>query len=153
MVKKPGFSGIGFVCFVFVFFIVTFITMEYYHIFTVKESVETDVSRALNVAVEFAMLDLDRTTHESVMNTDIAEQEFEKYLKEDMGLNRSYEKYDTEGDFQYQIIIDSENIQRSPAKYTISGKIKMQPVTVRNILPSRFDIPFSASSRNTRMDD
>lgn len=151
--KKSAFSGIGFICFIFIFGIITFITMEYYHIFTVKESIDTEISRALNISVDTAMQDIDWIQHNSVMNTDIAESEFEKYLKNDMGLNNNYEKYDANGEFQYQIIIDSENVQRSPAKYTVSGRIRLQPVTVRSILPNRFDIPFSQSSRNTRYDD
>lgn len=151
--RKSGFTGLGFIAFVFIFFIVTFITMEYYHIFTVKESVETDISRALNISVDTAMQDIDWIQHNSVMNTSIAEQEFKKYLLNDMGLNSDYEKYDAAGEFKYQIFIDDKAIQRSPAKYTVSGRIRMQPVTVRSILPARFDIPFSQSSRNTRYDD
>ena len=53
--KKPAFSGIGFITAIFIFGIALFITMEYYHIFTVKESVETDISRALNISVTMAV--------------------------------------------------------------------------------------------------
>ena len=35
--KKPAFSGIGFITAIFIFGIALFITMEYYHIFTIKE--------------------------------------------------------------------------------------------------------------------
>ena len=111
--KKAAFSGIGFIAAIFIFGIALFITMEYYHIFTVKESVETDISRALN----------------------------------------DYEKYADDGSFQYQIIIDKSDIQKSPAKYSIAGRIRMQPVTVRSILPKTFDIPFELSSNNIRTDD
>ena len=52
--KKPAFSGIGFITAIFIFGIALFITMEYYHIFTIKESVETDISRALNISVTMA---------------------------------------------------------------------------------------------------
>ena len=85
--KKPAFSGIGFITAIFIFGIALFITMEYYHIFTVKE------------------------------------------------------------------IIDETDIQKSPAKYSITGRIRMQPVTVRSILPKSFDIPFKLSSNNIRTDD
>lgn len=151
--KKNAFSGLGFVCFIFIFGIITFITMEYYHIFTIKESVDTEISRALNISVDTAMQDIDWIQRKSVMNTDIAEEEFEKYLKNDMRLNNSYERYDANGEFMYQIIIDEEDIQESPARYTVRGRIRLQPVTVRSILPDRFDIPFEQSSRNTRYDD
>ena len=57
--KKPAFSGIGFITAIFIFGIALFITMEYYHIFTIKESVETDISRALNISVTMAVQDMD----------------------------------------------------------------------------------------------
>ena len=56
--KKAAFSGIGFIAAIFIFGIALFITMEYYHIFTVKESVETDISRALNISVTMAVQDM-----------------------------------------------------------------------------------------------
>lgn len=70
-----------------------------------------------------------------------------------MKLNNDYEKYADDGSFQYQIIIDKSEIQKSPAKYSIAGRIRMQPVTVRSILPKTFDIPFELSSNNIRTDD
>ena len=146
--KKAAFSGIGFIAAIFIFGIALFITMEYYHIFTVKESVETDISRALNISVT-----MDWVQHNSVMDTEKAQREFKTYLTEDMKLNNDYEKYADDGSFQYQIIIDKSDIQKSPAKYSIAGRIRMQPVTVRSILPKTFDIPFELSSNNIRTDD
>ena len=151
--KKKAFSGIGFILAIFMFGIALFITMEYYHIFTTKESVDIDVSRALNVSVDLAMQDIDWIQHNSVMDTTKAEKEFKSYLINDMGLNSNYEKYDSNGEFLYQIIIDETKIQRTPAKFKVSGRIRMKPVTVRSVLPETFDVPFSEESKNTRYDD
>ena len=65
--------------------------MEYYHIFTIKESVETDISRALNISVTMAVQDMDWVQHNSVMDTQKAQREFKTYLTEDMKLNDEYE--------------------------------------------------------------
>ena len=73
--KKAAFSGIGFIAAI-IFGIALFITMEYYHIFTVKESVETDISRALNISVTMAVQDMDWVQHNSVMDTEKAQREF-----------------------------------------------------------------------------
>ena len=51
------------------------------------------------------------------------------------------------------LLINETDIQKSPAKYSITGRIRMQPVTVRSILPKSFDIPFKLSSNNIRTDD
>lgn len=153
--KKKAFSGIGFVVFVFVFVIVTALSIEYFRIFSLKESIETDISRALNISVDIAMQDINRIQHKSIMNTDTARVEFEKYLKDDMGLNSFNEKYDGNGNFMYRLIIEEEQVQRTPAKYIVKGNIRMQPIIIRNFFPDgyTFDIPFAQESRNTRYDD
>lgn len=153
--RKKAFSGIGFIVFVFIFTIITTLSIEYYRIFSLKESIETDVSRALNISVDTAMQNIDWIQHESVMDTNTAKNEFKKYLKDDMGLNNFNEKYNGNGDFLYKLIIDVETVQRSPAKYIVSGNIRMRPAIIENFLPDgyTFDIPFSQESRNTRYDD
>ena len=99
------------------------------------------------------MQDIDWIQHNSVMDTTKAEKEFKSYLINEMGLNSNYEKYDSNGEFLYQIIIDETKIQRTPAKFKVSGRIRMKPVTVRSVLPETFDVPFSEESKNTRYDD
>ena len=132
--KKAAFSGIGFIAAIFIFGIALFITMEYYHIFTVKESVETDISRALNISVTMAVQDMDWVQHNSVMDTEKAQREFKTYLTEDMKLNNDYEKYADDGSFQYQIIIDKSDIQKSPAKYSKDKTVEKQDKTSKNSL-------------------
>ncbi|NDO19222.1 hypothetical protein FMM68_06080 [Lachnospiraceae bacterium MD329] len=153
---KKAFSGVGFVVFVFVFAIVATLSIEYYRIFSFKESVETDISRALNISVDIAMQDINRIQHKSIMDTDTARIEFKKYLKDNMGLNSFNEKYDNNGKFMYRLIIEDEQVQRSPAKYISRGKIRMQPIIIRKFFPDdgyTFDLPFKQESRNTRYDD
>lgn len=152
--KKKAFSGIGFILAIFMFGIALFITMEYYHIFTTKESVDIDVSRALNISVDLAMQDIDWIQHNSVMDTTKAEKEFKSYLINDMGLNSNYEKYDSNGEFLYQIIIDETKIQRTPAKFKVSGRIRMKSRNSTEVSCLKtFDVPFSEESKNTRYDD
>lgn len=153
--RKKAFSGIGFIVFVFIFAIIATLSIEYYRIFTIKESVSTEISRALNISVDTAMQDVDWIQHNSVMNTSIAEAEFKKYLEDSMELNQYYERYDSNGDFMYQIIIDSQQIEESPARYSIKGKIRLQPAMIRKFFADgyKFDIAFSQTSRNTRYDD
>ena len=153
--KKKAFSGIGFIVFVFVFAIVATLSIEYYRIFSLQESVTTEISRALNISVDIAMLDLDRIQHTSVMDCDVAKDEFKEYLHDVMGLNSYNEKFDSNGKFMYQIIIDDEILQESPAEYTVSGRIRMAPSMIENFMPDgyTFDIPFRQKSKNTRYDE
>ena len=151
--KKSAFSQIGFVVFIFVFACVACLSLEYYHIITLTESVETEVSRALNISVIMATQDVDWVEHTSVMDTDTAKREFKKYLMDEMELNNNYEKFDDDGKFLYQLIIENSDIHKSPAKYEVDGQIQMSTVTLKNILPAKFKVPFKASSNNIRTDD
>lgn len=44
MKRKSGLVNVFFLLFVFVFIIITVITVEFYHIFTVKEYIDTELS-------------------------------------------------------------------------------------------------------------
>ena len=72
---------------------------------------------------------------------------------DEMELNNNYEKFDDDGKFLYQLIIENSDIHKSPAKYEVDGQIQMSTVTLKNILPAKFKVPFKASSNNIRTDD
>ena len=74
-------------------------------------------------SVDLAMQDIDWIQHNSVMDTTKAEKEFKSYLINDMGLNSNYESM-INGEFLYQIVIDETKIQRTPAKFKVSGRIR-----------------------------
>ena len=88
------------------------------------------------------MQDIDWIQHNSVMDTTKSGKEFKSYLINDMGLNSNYEKYDSNGEFSYQIIIDETKFKEHTNKFKVSGRIRMKPVTVRSVLPQTFDVPF-----------
>lgn len=152
---KPGFSGIGFIIFIFVFVIIATLSIEYYRIFTIKQNIDDEISRGLNISVISALQDIDWINRDSVMDCDIAQAEFESYLIDTMGLNRYNQKYDSNGNFMYQIIIEDEILQESPAKYEVTGSIRMTPGIIENFMPEgyTFDIPFRLESQNVRTDE
>ena len=61
MERKSGSVNVFFILFIMAFIIITSVTVEFYHIFTVKEYIDTELSRALNIATDYAMLDEYRT--------------------------------------------------------------------------------------------
>lgn len=67
METKSGAVNVFFILFIMAFIIITAVTVEFYHIFTVKEYIDTELSRALNIATDYAMLDEYRMEHTSMI--------------------------------------------------------------------------------------
>jgi hypothetical protein len=150
-IKRSASANVFFVLFLFIFVIVTTLTVEWYRIYTLKEYVDTEMSRAVNIAVDIAMLDEFRMEHISKMDKAVAKSEFKSYLSTEMKLNSSNERVQN-GKFIYKIIINKEVLEESPAKYEINGMIRTKPVLLGNLININIDIPFKQTSRNQRFE-
>lgn len=149
MLYKKAFSNPGFVLFLFVFIVITVFTVEYYRMYTIKEYIDDEMSRAVNIAVDTAMLDEYRQVHISFIDVATAKKAFDDYIHNEMKLNSSNERFD-DGKFQYRLIINEEVVEASPAKYTVKGILRMRPILLENLAPVDIDIPFKQTSRNQR---
>ena len=149
MNRKSGAVNVFFILFIFVFIIITVVTVEFYHIFTVKEYIDTELSRALNIATDYAMLDEYRMEHISMIHIPTAVSEFESYLHNEMQLNSSNERIEG-GEVKYKLIINNTDIVSSPASYQVSGVVRIKPVLLSSLVPIDIDIPFKAKARNQR---
>lgn len=148
---KRGFANVGFVFFIFVFIIIAVLSIEVYNIYTMKEYIDNEMSRACNIATDIAMIDEYRWMHISMMDTAAAETEFNKYLHDDMGLNANNEKI-VDGKLKYVLVIDKRTASASPAAYEVKGRILFRPILMGNIYPGMVEIPFKEKSRNQRFE-
>lgn len=151
MKRKSGLVNVFFLLFIFVFVIITVVTVEFYHIFTVKEYIDTELSRALNIATDSAMLDEYRMEHISMIHISTAVNEFESYLHNEMQLNSSNERIE-DGNVKYKLIIHDTDITSSPASYRVSGIVRMKPTLLSTLVPIDIDIPFNVKARNQRFE-
>ena len=149
MKRKKGFANTFFVLFLFVFIVITTVTVEFYHIFTLKEYIDTEISRALNIATDFAMLDEYRMEHISMIDIPIAKNEFYSYLHNEMKLNSSNERIEN-GKVVYTLVINKLTAENAPVKFEASGIVRTKPVLLSNLVPINVDIPFKVKARNQR---
>lgn len=149
MKRKKGFANTFFVLFLFVFIVITTVTVEFYHIFTLKEYIDTEISRALNIATDFAMLDEYRMEHISMIDIPIAKNEFFSYLHNEMKLNSSNERIEN-GKVVYTLVINKLTAENDPVKFEASGIVRTKPVLLFNLVPINVDIPFKIKARNQR---
>lgn len=87
-----------------VFMILVGVAIEYGRAATIKRSVEDGLSKALNSAVQMAMLDEYRMEHISRIDTDVAAMEVYSYIKTAMGLEApSYAMHGSNGSTLYRL--------------------------------------------------
>lgn len=149
MHRKKGFSNVFFILFLFVFAVVTSLTVEFYHIFTVKEYIDTELSRALNIATDYAMLDEYRMEHISMIDIPTAKNEFNSYLHSEMKLNSSNERIKN-GEVVYTLVIKKLTAENDPVKFEAVGVVRTKPVLLSSLVPVNIDIPFKVKARNQR---
>lgn len=149
MKRKRGSINVFFLLFLFMFILITTVTVEFYHAFVLKEYVDTEISRALNIATDYAMLDEYRMEHISMIDISTAKSEFNSYLHTEMQLNSSLERVDASKTV-YQLIISNIIIENNPVKFEVSGIIRTRPVLLSNLVPIDIDIPFKIKARNQR---
>lgn len=149
MKRKRGSSNVFLILFLFVFIIITTVTIEFYNIFTLKEHIDTELSRALNIATDSAMLDEYRMEHISMIDLNTAQNEFNSYLHTEMRLDASNERYE-DGKFRYKLIINKTVLKNNPVVFEVSGVLRTKPVLLSGLVPVNIDIPFKVKARNQR---
>lgn len=115
-----------------------------------KEYIDNEMSRAVNIAVDAAMLDEYRQVHVSYIDIGEAKKTFGDYLNKEMNLSSYPYKRTVDGKVMYELIIDKLEFEKSPAKGTVTGTLRMRPILLEKLVPVNIDIPFKETSRNQR---
>lgn len=102
---ERGASSIGFLfLFVAVFLILSGMAVEYARAATIKRSVEDGLSKALNDAVQMAMIDDYRQEHISRIDSDVADAEAAAYMSSVLGLESpAYTALQSDGNVLYRL--------------------------------------------------
>jgi hypothetical protein len=146
-----GYSNVFLLFFVFIFLIITTITIEIYHVYTLKEHIDTEISRGLNIATDTAMLDEYRMSHISKIDFTIAQDTFNDYLHDEMKLNNNMTRIEN-GKITYELIIQNVKLENEPVKYEVQGVIKTRPILIGKLTSIDIEIPFKVKARNQRFE-
>ena len=149
--NNKGTSAVGVIlaCIIIVFG--TVLILEVFRYYSVKDSMDKELSRAVNIAIDIAMDDNKRKIHVSSIDEDIAAQEFYSYLIDELKLDDEL-IYD-DGKLKYQLRLDNVNIQSDPPKFEVEGMIILRPEFFTDFIPFNIEIPVKAKARNQRMDE
>ena len=129
--------------------LVILIVTEIMRIHSIASHVETELSRAVNIAVEAAMYDSWRMDKYGELDPAVARNEFYNYLYADLGLNGSHEMHNG-GDRIYRIQFTGVTTEAIPPRMEAKGTVHIRSL-FSFILPET-EVPFSVRSRNRRID-
>lgn len=151
MLKNERGSGLILVLLILsLIIIISSFIIEWYHTVTLRNTVETELTRALRISVDVSMIDGFRKDCISMLNPSIANNEFIDFLKGDLGLDSSYTKM--QGDkAMYKLNFSKIEVKGSPAEFLIEGFISKRPLLFN--VAKEIEIPFSIIYVNGRLED
>jgi hypothetical protein len=151
--RDSGSAALGFMLAFAAILCASIVLMEFMRVFAVKQSVEVELSRAVNTAVNLSMSDAYRQDHLSSLDGDKARLSFYAYLSENMGVSDDFCIYDKNGSVACAISVDSLSISERPPRVEARLSVSVKPAFLGRLYPG--DIVFSVreSSVNRRKDE
>ena len=140
------------IVFLLIFLVVLSVTVEFGRAVFVKDHVEQDLNRALNIAVAMSMKDEYRRDHISSIDTAVADTAFQEYLHDEMALNASLQHV-MDGQLQYAITIRTLSIEETPPRMTLTATLHIPNQMLTDLVNVQLDLPLTISSRNQRIED
>lgn len=148
--SEKGSFGLNLVIIMLIAGMLIILTLEWLNMNNIKEKMDNDLKRAVNIAIESSMIDEYRRDHISRIDQSIALAEFYNYLYEDLCLDHSL-TYRKEG-IEFQLIINEINLQEEPPEFEIIGVVELTPMFVGDMIPVKIPIPVKAKARNQRIE-
>lgn len=150
---RRGSAAPGMILFLFAFILVVSTATEYNRVHTIRNNIEKELSRAVNIAVESAMLDEYRKDGLSRIDPSAAQAAFGDYLHGDMLLNASNALV-IDGKTEYRLTFSSITVNEELPRMNIEGTVIIPPSVFIDSLDDGFAymITFKIASRNQRLD-
>jgi hypothetical protein len=147
-----GSAGIGIFLLFSVAFIAFLLVCEFYYAFNVRQGVDIELTRAVNIAVDLSMSDAHRQDRILELDAGAAYERFREYLHYDMRLSGSYEARSAKGDCLYALEFDEISVNPSPPGMRVSASVSVRPLFLGRIAPAGIRFPVRCSSVNRRID-
>jgi hypothetical protein len=150
--SEDGAAGAGVLLLFAVTLSVFLLVGEFLYAYGVKQSVDIELSRAANTAVDLAMSDAHRQDHLSELDVDAAYLRFYEYLYNDMKLSARLESISHGGKYVYSLAINNIVINSSPPGLQVAAVVSLQPVFLGRLSPAPIRFSVRGRSINRRRD-
>ena len=150
--SSSGAAGVG-VLLLFTAALTSFLLVcEFLYAFSARQSIDDELSRAANTAVDLAMSDAHRQDRLLELDTAIAYERFYEYLYNDMRLSPRLEARSQNNGIIYSIDIDGLTITGSPPSIRFTAIVTLQPAFLSRIAPVPLRFSIRCSSTNRKID-
>ena len=150
--NEDGVTTIGVLLALTAIFVLFLCVIEFYRAFTIKQSLDAEISRALNTAVDMAMIDQYRQDHISELNPATAYDAFYAYLFDNMELTSDFKAFDKLGREIYVLDIERLDIDAAPPKISVTATAHVRFAYVGNIVLDEIRFMIRGSSENRRLE-
>lgn len=147
----------GNIVYIFIILVTLLITLflcviEYYRVTELYDDVTTEMERAANIAVEYAMNDEARGYHLSKIDESIAQEQFNTYFIQRLKLNSSFEQF-VDGDRYYKVEFTTFNIDVEIPQIQMQGTLCIDLQLVKNYVTVPIELPFDIKTRNVNVEE
>jgi hypothetical protein len=149
--KEDGYFFLGHLMTAFFILGVLMLLTEMYRIYTIKQNVDIELSRAVNIALDLSMMDIYRRDHALELDPGIARASFYSYLHDDLKLDGSLSYRDSSGREIFSLDIQDLIIQASPPVIKLNAGIEFKPSYFGNFYLTYIRLPVRAASQNKRI--
>ena len=132
---------------------VVLLLLEFYKVYTVKQNIDIELSRAVNIALDLSMMDIYRRDHVLVLDEGVARDSFFSYLHTELNLDGNLVYRDEGGKEIFELDIETLFIQGEPPIISMRGSIVFRPTYFGNMYLGHIRFPVRAGSHNKRILD
>ena len=133
-------------------FCIILLLLEFYRIHTIKQGVDIELSRTVNIALDLSMMDLYRRDRQLELDVAVAREQVFSYLHTELELDGNLRYYDGSGNEVFELVIDELYILGSPPTIRLSGGVYIRPTYFGNMYLNMVRFPVKVASQNKRID-
>ncbi|MDR1062301.1 MAG: hypothetical protein LBL83_14080 [Clostridiales bacterium] len=151
--RDSGSAALGFMLAFAAVLCASLVLLEFMRVFAIKQSVEVELSRAVNTAVNMSMSDAYRQDRLSSLDEGKARLSFYAYLSENMGVSDDFRIYDKNGNVACGVSVDSLSISERPPRVEARLSVSVKPAFLGRLYPGDIVFRVRESSVNRRKDE
>ena len=149
---NAGSGGVGILLLFAVVATSFLIVCEFIYAFNVKQSIDIELTRAANTAVNLAMSDEHRKDRVLELDLAAAYDSFYEYLYREMRLNSRFELIDGSGARIYALEITELDVRQSPPGIRVNAAVSVNPLFIGKLTPAIITFNVRGSSINRRIE-
>lgn len=149
---QNGSSFIVFTMLLILIITISLIVMEYFRVIELYDEVITEMERASNIAVEYAMIDEARGYHISQIDEEEARNQFDTYFKTRLDLTSNFEKI-IDGKLYFKVVFDQFKIDSELSNMNMDGTVYINLQLISNYITTPIGLPFKIHTDNINIEE